>query len=86
MLYSARSQRSRRFVVLAVILAIWSSNGLAADSLRVGIAQADITPPVGFPIVSITRVEVATITASNSTELLPVPGVKFTTGRCVDES
>ncbi len=50
MLHSARRQRFRRFVVLAASLVFGISTGLAADSLRVGIAQADITPPVGFPI------------------------------------
>lgn len=39
-----------RIVVLVVGLVVGTANGVAADSLRVGIAEADITPPVGFPI------------------------------------
>lgn len=50
MLQTVRHQRLGHIVVLVVGLVVGTSNGFAADALRVGIAVADITPPVGFPI------------------------------------
>lgn len=50
MLQTVRHQRLGHIVVLVVGLVVGTSNGFAADALRVGIAEADITPPVGFPI------------------------------------
>ena len=38
------------FVVCVLWLIACPTNGFPADSLRVGVAEADITPPVGFPI------------------------------------
>lgn len=50
MLQTVRHQRLGHMIVLVVGLVVGTSNGFAADALRVGIAEADITPPVGFPI------------------------------------
>src|SRR3954451_7919059 len=50
MLHIGRRPLFGPIVVLAVGLVVATSDGFADDSLRVGIAEADITPPVGFPI------------------------------------
>jgi len=50
MLKPARRQFLSQFNVLVIGLVVCTANGFANDSLRVGVAEADITPPAGFPM------------------------------------